>query len=87
MAPWGPWGRGGLLPSWGPCLQSSQRTWQDRAWTSTILHRRKAESVNTPSPHHGLSASVRSSAKCKLPLERAVGGPGPLDLHSHESFL
>lgn len=89
MAPWSPGGKGGLLPSQGSCLQSSQRTWRDRAWTNTEHPQAQKRQISK----HPLPLAVAflplidSAAKCKLPLERVEGGLGPLDLHSNESFL
>lgn len=78
MAPWGPWGRGGLLPSWGPCLQSSQRTWQDRAWTSTEHRQPQKSRISErplPPPRHFCLGSF--SCKAQTTPGKGGGGPGP----------
>ena len=46
-------GRGGLLPSRGPCLQSSWRTRQDRAWTNMERPQpQKSQISKHPPPWH-----------------------------------
>lgn len=62
-------------------MQSSQRTWQDRAWTNTEHPRPQKSQISKQAPlprcHMAFLPLIDSAAKCKLPLERAVGGLGP----------